>query len=440
MALRLIHGPPNSGRAGLIRRRLTAVLDRDPVLVVPTVDDVYAFERELCAEGAALGASVMTFHALFAAVATAGGAPPAAQLTPAQRRRAVAVAIEARRDGLGPLRRSAARPGFALAFERLVDELQGAGLDPAAVEAGAATLEGSAYLGDLATLFTAYAELRDRLGRADSHGTAREAIALLDAEPEIWRRPVFFYGLDDLTRNQFELVRTLAAGAEVTVALPYEEGSSALSARAALLEKLRDIGVDEETPLPPDSANTANPLLFHLERGFGAADPEPLAPSEGLTLLRSAGERGEAEAIGVEVAKLVTAGAEPAEIAIALRDPARRGPLLASVLESYGIATALEAELPITTTAVGGTLVALLEALFGAGRTSDLLRYLRGPSGVPPGQVDWFERAARRARVQSAATALELWQERHEQLPDDVALLQGQRRRDRQRSRARPVG
>ena len=56
MPLNLIHGPPNSGRAGRIRRGLIAVLDRDPVLVVPTLDDVYRFERELCAEGAVLGA------------------------------------------------------------------------------------------------------------------------------------------------------------------------------------------------------------------------------------------------------------------------------------------------------------------------------------------------------------------------------------------------
>ena len=73
MPLKLIHGPPNSGRAGRIRHGLLAVLDRDPVLVVPTLDDVYAFERELCASGAVLGADVMTFGGLFRAVATAGG-------------------------------------------------------------------------------------------------------------------------------------------------------------------------------------------------------------------------------------------------------------------------------------------------------------------------------------------------------------------------------
>ena len=50
--LNLIHGPPNSGRAGLIRCRFAAALDRDPVLVVPNADDVFALGRKLYARGA----------------------------------------------------------------------------------------------------------------------------------------------------------------------------------------------------------------------------------------------------------------------------------------------------------------------------------------------------------------------------------------------------
>ena len=89
--LNLIYGPPNSGRAGLIRRGFAASLDRDPILVVPTLDDVYAFERELCEDGAVLGGAAMTFGALFRTVATAGGAPPTAELSPAQRLRAISL-------------------------------------------------------------------------------------------------------------------------------------------------------------------------------------------------------------------------------------------------------------------------------------------------------------------------------------------------------------
>lgn len=425
MPLKLIHGPLNSGRRGLILRRFAAALDRDPVLVVPNVDDVFEFEREICAAGAALGGSVTTFGGLFREIATAGGSPPGAELSPAQRLRTVAVAIAERHGRLGPLRHSALRPGFAVAFERLLGELQAAGLDPAQLGAGAETLESSAYLSDLATLAAGYAEVRERLGRTDSHQIAREAIALLRVSGDFWRdRPVFLYGLDDLTRNQLELIEALASIAEATVALTYEEGRAALAARAGLLEKLRAaIGFAEETATEPEPANTPNQLLFHLERGFGEIGAEPRAPDGGLTLLHSAGGRGEAEAIGAEVAKLVAGGVEPAEIVVVLRDPARRGAQLASVLESYGVATALEVELPVRGTAVGGALVALLEAEFGAGRAGDLLRFLRGPSGIPASRVDWFERALRRGRVQSAAGALALWASDGRDLPHDLVRV-----------------
>src|SRR5215207_7061801 len=134
MPLKLIQGPPNSGRAGLVRRGLSAVLEREPVLVVPTVDDVDRFQSELCAGGAVLGAEVTTFDGLFATVATAGGAPPRPGLTAAQRLGAVAAAIAEQRSSLRPLRGSAGQPGFPVALERLLEELQGAGIEPGALE------------------------------------------------------------------------------------------------------------------------------------------------------------------------------------------------------------------------------------------------------------------------------------------------------------------
>src|SRR6201985_249370 len=110
MPLKLILGPPNSGRAGVVRRRYLEALERDPLLVLPTVDDGFAFEREICGEGAALGGAVLTFGALFGQIATAAGSPPGAVLSPAQRRRCVEVAGEERSPRLGPPRRSGARP------------------------------------------------------------------------------------------------------------------------------------------------------------------------------------------------------------------------------------------------------------------------------------------------------------------------------------------
>jgi len=422
--LKLIYGPPNSGRAGLIRRQFAAAREHDPILVVPTVDDVFWFERELCGGGALLGGAAMTFGALFRTVATAAGAPPGAELSAAQRLRTIAAAIESRRGRLGPLRRSAARPRFAGALERLIDELQGAGIEPDEVEASAATLEGSAYLSDLATLYSGYEELRRRTGRTDAHGIACEAIAHLRSDGSFWgARPVLLYGFDDLTENQFQLLAALAGPAEVTVALPYEEGSAALQVRERLLGRLRDLGTAQEARTEADPGNTESPLLFQLERSFGAARPERMEPDGSLTLMRSAGTRAEAEAIAARVSRLVCGGADPAEIAIALRDPSRRGPEIQAALEANGIATALEAELPVAQTSVGGTLTALLETAFGAGRAADFLRYLRGASGFSLGRIDWFERRLRRRRVRDAEAALLLWQGDDGEPPRDLLRL-----------------
>jgi ATP-dependent helicase/DNAse subunit B len=427
MPLTLIQGPPNSGRAGRIQALFREALDRDPVLVLPTLDDVFRFERSLCASGAALGGSVLTFGDLFREVARSTGAPAGGELTPAQRLAAVSAGIAARRDRLGPLRRSAARAGFAIPFERLLDELQSAGLEPGSLGSGAQTLESSAYFGDLTALFAAYAELRDRLGLRDVHGIARGAIESLRAAPAAWRqRPVLLYEPGDLTPNQRRLLEALCAATQVTVAIPYDEDDAALSTRAALLEWLGGIATTTEVLGGPRELEPfgVDPLLVHLQREFGKAEPaRRAADGETLTLLRSAGERSEAEAIAAAVAELIGGGADPAAIAIAVRDPARRGPLLADVLESQGIAVALEAEVPVAGTSVGGALIALLEAEFGAGRAGDLLRFLRGPSGLPPGQVDWFERTIRRRRLQTATAALELWVERHERLPGDVERI-----------------
>jgi ATP-dependent helicase/DNAse subunit B len=426
MPLKLIHGPPNSGRAGRIQALFREALDRHPVLVLPTLDDVFRFERSLCESGAALGGSAMTFGDLFREVARCTGAPTVGELTPAQRLGAVSTGIGTAREGLGPLRRSTSRPGFAIPFERLLDELQSAGLEPASLGSGAQTLESSAYLGDLTALFAAYTQLRDRLGLHDVHGIALGAIESLRATPEGWgKRPVFLYEPGDLTANQSRLIEALSGVTEVTVALPYEEGNVALATRAVLLERLGEIATEAEALSGPEELEPfgIDPLLVHLQREFGKVEPGRRPPGEALVLLRSAGERGEAEAIGAEVAKLIASGADPATIAIAVRDPARRGPLLAAVLESYGIGVALEAEIPVAGTSVGGTLIALLEAEFGAGRAADLLRFLRGPSGLPAAQVDWFERALRRRRIQGAVDALELWNERYERLPGDIERI-----------------
>ena len=83
MSLGLIVGPPNSGRAGEILGRLRSALERDPLLVVPTGDDIARFERDLCrGDRPAIGATIRTFGSLTDEIATtirSGATGPAPQ-------------------------------------------------------------------------------------------------------------------------------------------------------------------------------------------------------------------------------------------------------------------------------------------------------------------------------------------------------------------------
>src|SRR5262249_35004070 len=239
MALNLIVGPPNSGRTGAVLDAFRAAAGQDPVLVVPTVDDVERFEQELTRDGdAVVGATVDTFGHLFRAVARAADAPAAPALSKPQRRRLAREAI-ARTDLklLGP---SSTRPGFPAALEDLISELQSALIDPATLRERAT--DAGPYELEIAALYSAYVEVRDQLGRHDDHSLAGAAIAALRARPETWGgRPVFLYGFDDLTVEQLELVRELARSGLVTVALPWEDRAVLTDARGALFAELRDI-------------------------------------------------------------------------------------------------------------------------------------------------------------------------------------------------------
>ncbi len=408
MPLTLIHGPPNSGRAGIVRRRFTDELPSSPVLVLPTLDDVFAFERELCREeGALLGGAVLTFDGLFEQVAGAAGAVTPPRIRGAQRERLLSVATVRVKPRI--LSRSASRPGFAKAATGLVAELQAAMLDPSSVEAAASELEDSAYLGELAAIYRAYSDLRDSQGLGDRHLLAAAAIAALKANADTWKgRPVFLYGFDDLTGEQLELVTVLSQAAPVTVALTYED-RPALAARATLLQQLREIGPAIEEETEPDPANTESPLLFAIERGFGNRGAETAASDGSLVMLHCAGERAEAEAIGAEIARLLAGGEEPGGIAIAVRDPAGRGRLFREVLEPFGIPVALEADVPVSGTATGAALLALLRAAFTTRSAADVLAHLRGPRRGRPGDVDWLERTILRQRLRSADEAAEAW-------------------------------
>ena len=409
MAVEVIVGPPNSGRADELRRRIAACLDREPILVVPTADDAARFERDLCeARGAVIGVSIRTFASLFdhAARSAALTLPPA--LSAPQRLALVRAAV--RTTALRLLARSSRRPGFAPALDLLIAELQGALLEPRDLELAARELDEGEYEAELAALYASYSDLRDRAGRGDRGSQAAATIAALREHPERWAGgPLFVYGFDDLTEAQLALLAAISAGAEVVVAVNYAD-RDALAARAELVALLVErLGATISTTLPHDPSHTASAALRHLDASLFEPDARPAAADDGVALLESAGELGESEAIGAEIARLLAAGEAPDSIAVVVRDPATRGPLLARTFERFAIPTAVEAGAPLPSTAVGRSLGALCRAI-ADDDPSELLAHLRADPATPAGIADSLERRIRRERPGTVDEALAGWE------------------------------
>ncbi|MEJ7891943.1 MAG: PD-(D/E)XK nuclease family protein [Solirubrobacteraceae bacterium] len=411
MPLTLVTGPANAAKAGVVlgayREALAAT--PEPLLVVPTSADVEPYQRELAAAGAVFGGEVLTFARLLGLIARRGDYR-GRRLGFVARDRAVAAAVAA--ADLRILGASARTPGFARAAGRLFAELQRAMVSPERFTSAMRTWGAgprAAYAADVAALYSAYGRRLEQLGRVDPEGFAWRALDALRADPAAWGgRPVFLYGFDDLTPAQLDAVQTLVGpcGAEVTLSLTYEADRPAFAARADTVDALRPLAQAVVTLPERDDhyGRAARPALHHLERHLfdGSATRQP--PNGAVRLLEAGGERAEAELIGATLLQLVEEGAAPGDMAVLVR-AGEQAPLLAQVLESYGLPVERAARVPLRETRLGAGLLAYGRAALG-GSTADLLTWLRTPGKAAPEVVDALERRLRRAQVATAADAV----------------------------------
>ena len=392
MALTLVLGPANSAKAGRVLSAYAAQAGRGALLVVPTAADARHYGRELLDDGVVLGA-ILTFGALAAEIARRadyGGR----RLTELQRQRVLARVYD--RAELPSLRESATAPGFKAAAGAMISELQrelvGVARFRGALRAWAAQdVRRAAYGRDLGRIYADYAAELERLDRVDSELYAWRAVDALRAAPTAWGSdPVLFYGFDDLDGVQRDAVQTLAgpAGAAVTVSLTYEAGREALAARAETVEALRPLAAEVETLGPQDDhyADGSRTVLHQLERHLFALGaprlPEPVdadaAPA--VTLLEAGGERAEAELVAAEILALTRAGVPGDQIAVLYRSPAA-APLMARVLEQYGVRVTGSGELALAQTTLGRSLLAAARCAWTPDQAGpeQPVAYLRSP-------------------------------------------------------------
>jgi len=398
--LRLIAGPANAGKVGLLLDRYLAVLESpngaEPVLIVPNRADVERVELELLARRhALLGGSIVTFEDLFRRLALGSGdARP--QLGRVEQTLLVRRVVGA--ADLNGYTRSAAHAGFVDSLERTLGELDEGLLSPEAVE------------GELGALYAGYRSELERLARWDRGLLRSHAVERLRTDLAAWRgQPVFAYGFEDLTGAEWALLEALAARTEVTVSLPYEPGRPVFAALRRTAEDLAGLAAGAVEELPPGYAAVAPPALAHLERALFADAPGDAPSLDGvIRFFEGAGSRGTLELVGEEVLALARGGMPPERIGVVVPGYERIRGALETVLGSFGIPYAVDGELRLTQTPLVHALAGLLRFAWGGGTRGDLFRYLRSPfSGLERRAVDFVEGRLRGRAVQAPERVVE---------------------------------
>ncbi len=414
MPLHLIHGPPNTGRTGEVLRRYTEVLHRNPVLVVPGVDDVFTWERRITHDSDAfVGARIVTFNELCLDILKADGGPRPERASELRRRHLVRQAIV--RSGWDAVTaRLDFQPGLVNAVLELIDDFRREMIGPETLEARIGEQK-LGHLGKLAGIYRTYLELLTGSGWTDLPREIGVAVGSPSLKGQFEGRAVFLAGFDDLSGQQAELVSKLAVnnGIDVHVALTFEPDNPAMKVTGKMMSTLREIGqgtrLDETATERWETPEDHVAALVEVERRFlrdraGAGDPIPASDAVGV--LRSAGPRNEAEAIASEIARLLDGGTSPDSIAVAIENPAIEGRLLSVVLDRFGIPASLEAETPARDTATGQAVLAVLEAIRPDGPASAALVWLRSPLYRDQELVDQVELESRRLSETSAESVM----------------------------------
>lgn len=410
MPLSVIKGPPNSGRTEQVRREYVELLSRRPILVVPTADDVSDWERRLTRDRQAfLGARILTFKDLVKEILKAGHTERPTVISGLRRRHRVETSL---REAWPEMRaRIERQPGLVDAMTDLIDELRQTMIDSGEFETRAAAT-GSGYLARIAAVYSDYTSALIAAGETDASAEAQAAVSADLAS--LQGRPVYLAGFDDLTPQQLELVQRLAGQTEVTVALTHEVGNPSMAVPESLLGRLQAAGavVKVETERDPALAPEHDPLLLEVERKFmRQADGETLPPGDAVSVMRSSGSRGEAEAVAARIAALVSAGTDPGQIAIGVSSPAVNGGRFRDLLAEYSIPSTLECETTAESTASGRAVLDLIASAARGGTAAEFLRFVRGPVGIDPETVDRAEYRIVRAGTESAAEAAKIFAE-----------------------------
>ncbi|HEX5956889.1 MAG TPA: hypothetical protein VFY37_13215, partial [Solirubrobacterales bacterium] len=187
MPLKLVTGPANSAKAGVVLGGYRERLGEEPVLVVPEFRDVEHAQREMAANGAVFGVRVARFGWLWGLIARRVGYS-ARIASSFQRELLVAEAVE--HADLRVLAASARRPGFSRAAARFLAEVGRAGIEPDALGGALSEWAGGgsrrAYAGEIAQIHAGYRAALERAGLVDRELFAWRTLSAFRENPAAW--------------------------------------------------------------------------------------------------------------------------------------------------------------------------------------------------------------------------------------------------------------
>jgi ATP-dependent helicase/nuclease subunit B len=380
VGLTLLAGPAHAGKVALLLERYLAVVEREPVLIVPNRSDVERVERDLLRRaGALFGGTIGTFDDVFRSVAGDPGGRLVGEAEQTLLLRRVIAQTTGNLNGLGASARSA---GFADALRDAVREL------------AAGLVADDVPEGDLGRLYRAYRGELERLRLVDRELLRARAVERLGNELDAWHgEPVFAYGFEDLTGAEWALLETLAGRAEVTVSLPYEPGRAVFASLRQTADDLATLAAGRVEELSPRAHEYAPPAIAHVERALFGDETREAPPLDGaVRFLEGAGARGALELVAEEVLALLRSGTDAEQVAVVCPSVDRwRGPI-DTAFGTLGIPYAVESPLRLAQTAYGQAMLALLRFAWLDGGRGELFGFLRSPySGLARASVDYVE-------------------------------------------------
>lgn len=222
MQLRFLLGAAGSGKTcrclGEARQALSGSPEGLPMVLLAPKQGTYQLEQQLLSEPELCGytrLSILSFESLAHFILDRFGKPRPTLLTEEGRVMVLRSLLGRRRNGLQVFRASARLTGFAQELSRVLNELQQAGLDAAAlaqVAAGNLQAEGlKRKLEDLSLLLAAYQDWLDAHSLQDYDSFLRRTAGLLrtDAAPAFRLQSIWVDGFAEFSDSELELLAGL---------------------------------------------------------------------------------------------------------------------------------------------------------------------------------------------------------------------------------------